>query len=87
MKKEELILFPAIGRGAAAAIAAMRAGHDDHEGEIAEIRRLTGGLAPPSGACRSWTALYEGLAGFIGDLDEHIRLGNEVLFPRVDSAA
>lgn len=84
MKKEELILFPAIrkaARGLDAPIAAMRADHDDHETEIAEIRRLTRDLTLPAGACGSWTRLYGELGRFLEDLDAHIRLENEVLFP------
>lgn len=85
MKKEELILFPAMRKGGGAGIehpiAVMRSDHDDHDREIAEIRRLTGGPTLPDGACRSWTALYAGLDEFITDLTAHIRLENEVLFP------
>lgn len=88
MKKEELILFPAIRRGGMPGIenpiAVMRADHDDHDHEIAEIRRLTHDLTLPEGACRTWTALYKGLAEFIADLAEHIRLENEVLFPQFE---
>lgn len=91
MKKEELILFPAIRRGGMPGIenpiAVMRADHDDHDREIAEIRRLTANLTLPTGACRSWAALYGGLAEFLADLEEHIRLENEVLFPRFEAAA
>lgn len=91
MKKEEQILFPAIRRGGAPGIeqpiAVMRADHDDHVGDVAEIRRLTGGLALPEGACGTWTALYSGLAEFVGDLEEHVRLENEVLFPPFEPAA
>ena len=85
MKKEELILFPAIRRGGGPGIgmpiAVMRADHDDHARDVAEIRRLTGDLSLPEGACRSWTALYAGLGEFLSDLAEHIRLENDVLFP------
>lgn len=88
MKKEELILFPAIraggGPGIEHPIAVMRADHDDHGAELAEIRRLTGGLALPEGACRSWSALYDGLHEFIADLESHIRLENEILFPQFE---
>lgn len=88
MKKEELILFPAIRRGGMPGIetpiAVMRADHDDHDREIAQIRALTGGLTLPEGACRTWTALYRGLETFIADLEEHIRLENEVLFPQFE---
>ncbi len=89
MKKEELILFPAIRRGGGpgieAPIAVMRADHDDHDREVAEICRLTGGLALPDGACRTWSALYAGLGEFLDDLAEHIRLENDVLFPRFET--
>lgn len=88
MKKEELMLFPAIrsGRGDPAGLTArMRADHDDHTAEIGRILDLTAGLTPPAGACRSWRELYSGLDAFIADLREHVRLENEVLFPRVES--
>lgn len=89
MKKEELILFPMIRRGGGPGIdqpiAAMRAGHDDHGDEIARIRKLTDDLTPSGGACRTWTALYDGLSRFVADLEEHIRLENEVLFPRFET--
>ena len=89
MKKEELILFPAIRRGGMPGIenpiAVMRADHDSHDHEVAEIRRLTHDLTLPEGACRTWTALYQGLAAFLNDLHEHIRLENEVLFPQFEA--
>jgi regulator of cell morphogenesis and NO signaling len=85
MKKEELILFPAIRRGGGAGldapISVMRADHDDHGADVARIRELTGDLGLPDGACGTWRALYAGLAEFIVDLEEHIRLENDVLFP------
>jgi regulator of cell morphogenesis and NO signaling len=84
MKKEELILFPTIRRGGAGAaepIAAMRADHDDQDGEVAEIRRITNGLTPPEGACKTWTRLYAGLDEFLSDLEAHLALENDVLFP------
>nr|WP_306268654.1 hemerythrin domain-containing protein [Pararhizobium sp. IMCC3301] len=91
MMKEELILFPAIrnggGPGIENPIAVMRADHDDHDSEVTRIRALTRDLTLPQGACRSWTALYGGLATFLADLDAHIRLENDVLFPRFEPAA
>lgn len=91
MKKEELLLFPQIRRGGspnlATQIGAMRADHDDQEAEIAKIRALTDDLTLPSGACRKWTALYEGLDRFVIDLAEHTRLENDVLFPQFESTA
>lgn len=88
MKKEELILFPAIRNGGAPGIenpiAVMRADHDNHEVEICEIRRLTRDLSLPESASRTWVTLYDGLAKFLADLEEHIRLENEVLFPQFE---
>ncbi|MDE3239267.1 MAG: hemerythrin domain-containing protein [Paracoccaceae bacterium] len=88
MKKEELILFPAIRRGGMPGIehpiASMRADHDDHDRDIGEILQITQNITLPAGACRSWAALYDGLGTFIDDLREHIRLENEVLFPQFE---
>lgn len=90
MKKEELILFPAIRRGGGPGIenpiAVMRADHDNHEIEVARISSLTQDLTLPEGACRTWTTLYDGLATFLADFDAHIRLENDVLFPRFEPA-
>ncbi|HMT99076.1 MAG TPA: hexameric tyrosine-coordinated heme protein [Amaricoccus sp.] len=87
MKKEELILFPAIRKGGGSGIehpiAVIRVDHDGHEREVDQIRRLTQGMTPPEGACTSWATLYAGLAEFVDDLTEHIRLENDVLFPKV----
>mgnify|MGYP003390470922 FL=1 len=90
MKKEELILFPAIRRGGMPGIeqpiAVMRADHAGHDRDVAEIRRLTANLTLPEGACGTWTRLYDGLAEFVDDLTEHMRLENEVLFPQFEPA-
>lgn len=88
MKKEELILFPAIRKAASgldAPIAAMRDDHDDHASDIARIGQLTNRLALPSGACPIWTRLYTELGDFIRAIEEHIRLENEVLFPQFET--
>ncbi|WP_417280689.1 hemerythrin domain-containing protein [Celeribacter sp.] len=85
MKKEELLVFPLIRLGTNAPLAErtalMRA---DHDCEIAKIRHLTDNLTLPEGACTPWATLYEGLAEFIADLSEHIRLENNVLFPQFE---
>lgn len=90
MKKEELILFPAIRRGGMPGIeqpiAVIRADHAGHDRDMAEIRRLTANLALPDGACGTWTRLYDGLTEFIDDLTEHMRLEYDVLFPQFEPA-
>lgn len=91
MKKEELILFPAMRRQAAdriaAPIAEMRHDHDDHGAFLAELARLTQDHTLPEGACRTWQALYAGTAQLRADLMEHVHLENNVLFPRFEKAA
>lgn len=91
MKKEELLVFPLIRKGGGAILAerivVLRADHDDHDRDLAAIRRLTGDLTLPEGACTPWVTLYEGLAEFVADLTEHIRLENDVLFPQFEAKA
>ena len=86
MTKEELILFPAMKQSMAAGldmpIARMRHEHDDHGAHLRELDRLTNGITVPADACRTWQALYAGLAKLVDDLMEHIHLENNVLFPR-----
>mgnify|MGYP001209095804 FL=1 len=90
MKKEEAILFPAIRSGGVPGItkliSVMRASQDHHVHELAQIRRMTDGPRLPEGACGSWMALYNGLEDFIADLEEHIHLENDVLFPIFEKA-
>lgn len=91
MEKEELVLFPAMERGrteaVAGRIAMMRHDHDAQEQALARIAAITHGFRLPKGACRSWTRLYAGTQKLVEDLDEHMRLENDVLFPRFEGAA
>lgn len=88
MKKEELILFPAMRRrasdGLAVPIAQMRHDHDDHDAQLHAVEELTGHFTPPQDACGSWRALYQGTAKFADDFAAHIHLENDVLFPRYE---
>jgi regulator of cell morphogenesis and NO signaling len=89
MKKEELILFPAIRNGAGPVlgqpIAAMRHDHVGHIEDARTILGLTQNLTLPENACRTWTSLYDGLGVLVRDLEEHLRLENEVLFPQFEA--
>ena len=88
MKKEELVLFPAIRQGHGAhmghPIAAMRADHDDHLGTIRKIRSLTNDVTLPEHACGTWRRLYTGIGEFLADIEEHIRIENDILFQQFD---
>ena len=91
MQKEEQILFPAMkmrdGFGLNAPISMMRHEHDGHGEQLARVDELTNGATPPADACRSWQALYTGIAKLTHDVTEHIHLENNVLFPRFEQLA
>jgi regulator of cell morphogenesis and NO signaling len=85
MRKEEMILFPAIRRSDGwidQPIAVMEHEHDSAGHALAELRRITAGFRPPEHACATYRALYAGLEALEKDLHLHIHLENNVLFPR-----
>lgn len=47
-----------------------------------QTRRCTGSFSPLEWACPTQRALLDGLREFDADLQEHIHLENDVLFPR-----
>jgi regulator of cell morphogenesis and NO signaling len=49
---------------------------------VDELRQVTNDFKPPVWACSAFVALYAGLRAFAHQLDEHLRLENDVLFPR-----
>jgi regulator of cell morphogenesis and NO signaling len=49
---------------------------------IAELREVTDDFKPPVWACSALVALYSGLRSFADSLGEHIRLEDDLLFPR-----
>ena len=87
MRKEELVLFPAVvaghrGSSVHMPIRVMMQEHDDHGVSLQRIRELTSDLVPPSGACGTWRGLYTGLEKLEADLMRHIHLEGNILFPR-----
>ena len=86
MQKEEQILFPMLRNGGHPMIShpvgIMRMEHDDHTSNLDNLLARTNGLKAPDCACGSWRALYEGLGELSAELKEHIRIENEILFPR-----
>jgi regulator of cell morphogenesis and NO signaling len=96
MEKEELVLFPAIRHLADPsssdpstanlgfvkhAIDQLSIEHSHSGGNLEKIRRLTNGYQVPDGACRSQNYLYAKLKEFDADLQQHIHLENNILFP------
>jgi regulator of cell morphogenesis and NO signaling len=60
----------------------MESEHDQAGGLLAELRRCTNGYVPPSWACATFRALYQGLAELEATMHVHVHLENNVLFPR-----
>lgn len=90
MKKEEIILFPAMQRSIEGRfnepISKLRHDHKDQGEQLHQIESLTNDFTPPDDACRSWQALYAGTAKLTEDLMTHIHLENNVLFPRFEGS-
>jgi regulator of cell morphogenesis and NO signaling len=94
MADEERTLFPGIRDGqpeGAGIPAGMLAGlEDDHAHAaslLAELRSLSSDFTPPEGACATWRAAYAKLSEFEADLERHVHLENNVLFPSVRAGA
>lgn len=88
MAKEEFLLFPAMRRGGMAeidkTIRIMRADHNSHAENVALIQHITNKLVPPEHACRAWRNLYHEIRIFLSDLQRHVALENDELFPRFE---
>ncbi len=96
MKKEELMLFPAIRKMVAAQgspasgnfdkvrenIEKMMAEHDDEGARFHEIEALTSDYAIPADGCNTYMATMKMLQEFDSDLHLHIHLENNILFPK-----
>jgi regulator of cell morphogenesis and NO signaling len=88
MQKEEDRLFPMMrlaGPVARVAVEIMRDEYDDHAKHLHDLGRLTHDHTPPEHASPEWCALYAGTRRLADDIAEHIRLENEVLFPRFEA--
>ncbi|MCC5833814.1 MAG: iron-sulfur cluster repair di-iron protein [Opitutales bacterium] len=89
-QKEECGLFPAIKQKAQGStealpiedpIQAMVNEHTATDQTLVRIRELTRNYEPPVEACNTYRALFAGLADLDADLQQHIHLENNVLFP------
>jgi iron-sulfur cluster repair di-iron protein len=88
MDKEESILFPMLARGGSPfvvhPIGVMRREHEEHSENLVRLVALTHNAEPPEGACSTWRQLCSGVRQFAEDLEQHIRIENDVLFPRFE---
>jgi regulator of cell morphogenesis and NO signaling len=101
MKKEDVVLFPAIvaleagaapGRSAGwtwidQPIGAMEAEHASAGAALERIAQLTDGHTPPEDACPTFRGLYHGLSELERDMHVHVHLENHILFPRAAALA
>ena len=90
MRKEEMALFPMMLSGGHAMIGfpieQMRQEHRHHGTRLVRLEEIGREFVAPDDACRSWCALYAGVARFVDDLRQHIHVENNVLFPRFGGA-
>ena len=87
MRKEEMVLFPAIVEqrpfdALANAIGVMETEHESAGNALVKIREITQDFHIPEYACVTYRALINGLHELEQDLHIHIHLENNVLFPR-----
>jgi regulator of cell morphogenesis and NO signaling len=101
MKKEDVVLFPAIVALEAGAapnrsagwtwidqpILVMEAEHVSAGAALERIAELTDGHVPPADACPTFRGLYHGLAELERDMHVHVHLENHILFPRAAALA
>ena len=85
MAKEEIVVFPRMRRGGGAPLdrplAVLHAEHEDLERDMAALKAMSNRFTAPDSASAEWRELYAGLSAFAGDLAEHTRIEDEVLFP------
>lgn len=95
MKKEENILFPLIKALEAGnikeidekasvkyPIEMMEVEHTEEGDRFTKIRELSNNFTPPDDACNTYKLTYYKLKEFNDDLEQHIHLENNILFPK-----
>lgn len=88
--REEAVLFPMMLAGGHPMIrhpvARMEEEHRDVDQQLLRLARLTTDFTPPEDACGTWRALHDACREIADDLREHMRLENDILFPRFVNA-
>ncbi|WP_299365538.1 DUF6522 family protein [uncultured Paracoccus sp.] len=89
LRMTERVVFPAIRADAASGLGPLidmlRGNHDRLNSDCLRISEITGDFVLPKAACTSWATFYARLDEFTADLQEHMRLENDVLFPQFES--
>lgn len=94
MLKEEAVLFPYCRQlelatasvtmhcgSVAMPIRVMESEHHKTSEQMRLVENLTDGYTPPDWACNSFRVLYDELQAYVQDLEEHMHLENDLLFP------
>ena len=63
----------------------MRAEHETAVAEMKAIRKISKDYDAPEGGCNSFRALYQAVEEFERDLQQHIHLENDILFPKAEA--
>lgn len=91
MVKEERILFPLMRDGGhpmiSHPIARMQHEHIEHGERLRALEAVAHDCLLPEGACATWAALYAGVRKLIEDIEQHVHLENNVLFPQFAAPA
>ena len=87
--REEQIVFPLLleieSGTAIVAKTLLRAMENEHHEDLAmieELKKLTNHFQAPKNSCKSWKKLYQDLERLFEDLQLHIAVEDEILFPR-----
>jgi len=91
MLREELRVFPLMRQRRTdrlgAALALMRAEHEDNGQFLIRVEQVTRGFRPPADAGAAWEGLYAELERFADELAAHVYLEERLLFPRFEPPA
>jgi len=63
-------------------IRVMEMDHEQLGEDLDLIRKLTSDFTLPAGACNSYTILFKKLEQFENDMQTHVHLENNILFPK-----
>jgi regulator of cell morphogenesis and NO signaling len=65
-------------------IDSMEKEHDSAGGNMKRIEELSSDFTLPEGACASYQVAYQKLREFRDDLERHVHLENNILFPQAE---
>jgi regulator of cell morphogenesis and NO signaling len=95
MMKEDQVLFPAIrdleagkpsqspfGGRLEGPISMMEHEHESAGRALTRMNELSDGYTPPEGACNTFRAMLDSLAGLEQDMHRHVHKENSILFPK-----